>query len=349
MSATALRRIAISFILIATTLGLNAKASGPAPPQAQEQPGQPITLEVDAHSSLFADPLWSSGSQGTCRYLTNPSSSEWFVPIGSQTEWQSMETSSDNQYSENYATQQVCCRPAPPVDSFCSGGTVLSISNVAGPDVDGYGKVGASGTSTAQCQDPYGYYEESHTYSCKVTGSGITADGVWQYAANQGDTCTSSPSTTYGACSTAGVGGWGNELVTITDCLGRVLSSSYIGPACYVTPPCTNNYVKTGCSGTTAIYSQEGTCGGGGFTVPGGCSLVQDSYPLSCSPTCPSYESPPGSGNIYTDCSCEGNWASCPGTQSNYGYSCVTDYNPSGPIEDCSLITSLTCTVSSYQ
>ncbi len=202
------------------------------------------------------------------------------MPIGSQAEWQSMETSNDNQYSQNYATQQVCCRPAPPTDTFCPGGTLLSVGDVSGSGTGGYGQLNSVGTVAAQCRDPDGTYTETHSYTCAASGAGVAADGVWQYSSNGGDSCTSANTTTYGACSTAGVGGYGNELATVTNCLGQVVSQGYTGPSCYTAPPCTPSY-SYACQGSSYVRTDNNGCSSP--AIVGACTEEERTTNYSCS------------------------------------------------------------------
>lgn len=314
--ATLLSHVAISFILtFVMAIGSNAEASGPAPPQVQEQPGQPITLEVDAHGSLFTDPLWSSGSQGTCRYLTNPSSSEWFVPIGSPTEWQSMETSTDNQYSENYATQQVCCRPSTGAQNatLCaSAAGGAQSAQIVGSDPTSYGIFGSTGSATATCSNPpYGSYAETQTFTCgldpakPLTGTG--ADGAWSAETGDNRTCQPNAYTTYGGCSVTC--GGGQLYKTAYDSCGEITSQGYSGPSCNTQSCCTPDYEFDHCNTSTAVYVDQNSCGGGNHNIAGACSLQSSSYPISCSPAGDDCI-PNGCGGetCYNDCADDGDW-----------------------------------------
>src|SRR5579859_7627170 len=258
MPARMPRLVFLSLLLMVATSPLHNSSAGTPPPQSPDQPGNPVKIEVPAKSGLFVDPLWPSGSQGTCRYLTNPSPSDWFVPIESQTEWQSMETSSDNQYSENYATQQICCRPS----TGTQNATLCSVSSqgpqsvqIVGADpTTSYGVLGSTGTATATCSNPpYGTYTETQTFTCILDptkpSTGTGADGAWGAETGDSDTCRPNAYTTYGGCS-ATCGG-GNLYETVYNSCGQITSQGYSGPSCNTQSCC--NYVKVGCSGTNEI------------------------------------------------------------------------------------------------
>lgn len=310
-------------LILASFFGAPADASGPPPPQPQQQPGQPITLEVDSHGSLFVDPLWSSGAQGTCRYLTNPSSSQWVVPIESQAEWQSMETSSDNQYSENYATQQVCCRPSSGAQNatLCasaSGGA--QSAQIVGQDPTGYGLLGSTGSATATCSNPpYGNYAETQTFTCILDptkpSTGVAADGAWSTETSDSNTCQPNAYITYGACS-ASCGG-GNIYETVYNSCGQITSQGYSGPGCNTQSCCTPDYEFSHCNNTTAVYTDLNNCGGANQTYPGACSLKPSFVSTrTCSPTCTQSVPDNCNGTLYMDkyhdCSCHPGWATCP-------------------------------------
>ena len=240
--------------------------------------------DVDPGGSLFVDPTGGNfPSAGPCRYVTNAATTPGAVeiPLATPLEWQEFIAGTSSGTPPPGIAAVVCCRPAAPTDPFCSGGTVQSVSNVSGGGINGYGQLGPAGVATASCSDAYGTYTETHSYQCVSGGSGVTADGVWQFQVDQGDSCTSANTTTYGACSTAGVGGWGNQWAVTKDCVGNIVSQGYFGPACYTTPPCSTNWQPSygSCSGAcgggsgtqTVTWTDYGTCNGGSYSYPQGC------------------------------------------------------------------------------
>lgn len=294
MPTRPLRHIVISLsVPLAMAFGFGANASGPTAPQVPQQPGQPITLEVDAHGNLFVDPLWPSGTQGTCRYLTNPSSSEWFVPIESQQEWQSMETSSDDQYSDDYATWQVCCRPSTGTQNatLCkssAGGP--QTAQIVGSDPTGYGVQGSTGSATATCSNPpYGSYAETQTFSCALDpnkpSSGVGADGAWSAETSDTDSCQSGSYTTSGGCSqSCSTGGSvGHIYETVYNSCGQVTAQGYSGPSCNMQSCCTQS-VSYSCSGSSRIATYSG-CGLPTISVGAGtCTATVVGAQCTCNP-----------------------------------------------------------------
>lgn len=165
------------------------------------------------------------------------------------------------------------------------------------------------------------------TYTCQANGS---------WSLDPGDTCGP------GQC--VPESGW-----TYQQCISDCFLEQY--DSC-------GNRSNVGQCGSCACTPTPGSCS---------CSTNTDSCGNSCTPTgcssgptgsaaptvthpacslCPQYNAPPNSPNYYTDCSCDGDWAACPGGTSGppYQYSTVTDYDGDGAFQH-DVITGVTCTI----
>ena len=215
---------------------------------------------------------------GACRYVTvtDPAAAGEAIALQSASNWK-------NWRSHPWAgdTQTVCCRPS--TDTLCQGASGgLVTASVQGTGVNGYGVLGGIGTAVATCNDPpYGTYVDQRNYTCGQAGSGVNADGQWSQSGGDIDTCTANSYVTTGACSTAGVGGWGSLWETVYNSCGQVTGQGYFGPACYTQPPCTSNWQPSygACSGAcgggagsqTVTWTDYGSCNGGSYSYQQGC------------------------------------------------------------------------------
>jgi hypothetical protein len=161
----------------------------------------------------------------------------------------------------------VCCRPQPV--TLCAGAAGGTVTEQLAYTISGQTQ-----TLSATCTDAWGAtYTDTQTWSCGTTGAGTSADGIW--AESGGDTWTCSPNSYTSPCNATCPSGVGTT--TTYDSCGNPTGTNSCGISC-----CTTNYQKTGCSGSTATYCDEGTCNSGCYTVPGGCSLVSFTCTTSC-------------------------------------------------------------------
>lgn len=238
-------------------------------------------------------------------------------PTAPVDQWGKYRSSAGTHY-DGQLTLTTCCRARSNVATLCSedGATPIPVSRQ-------YGKLGETDTVTATCTGNNGQYQDSVALLCSGD-NGPDGQAAWLQSGPDTPSCTTPPTTTYGACSTAGVGGWGNQLVTVTNCLGQVISQGYTGPACYSAPPCTPNYQFSHCSTSTAIYQDVNNCPGSvNQAYSGGCSLQTDTIYLTCNFTdsdCISNAC--GGFTCFTDCKAQGNWAQCPAGYSKTSSSC---------------------------
>lgn len=188
--------------------------------------------------------------------------------------------------------QTTCCRPQANIANLCTeaGATVVEVSRQ-------YGKVGEVDAVTATCTDQWGKtYTDSVNIACQVSGGGPDgpdAQGEW-VETNADATSSCTPNAYTSACTVSCGGG----TQTTYDSCGNVQAVS----ACNTQACCTTDFVKTGCSGSTAIYTDEGTCHSGSFSAPGGCTAVPVSG--SCSTSCSGFEESPACVADPTDPSC---------------------------------------------
>jgi hypothetical protein len=258
---------------------------------------------VDPGQSLFVDPGGGNfgASIGPCRYVTNNAGKTLYVPLSLPQEYQYFRAGVDNAQGPPNVQETICCRPSQA--TVCQGATGgTQQASIQGTGAAGYGVLGSTGQATATCSNaPYGNYVDTRTFVCGVTGLGMNADGIWNQQGGDTDTCQPNAYSTYGACSTAGAGGWGVYFEYVYNSCGQLTSSGWFGPACYTTPPCTTNWVKVGCSGSTGTWCDQGTCNSGCQDRPGTCVAVNN----SCSGTCSNVTYQSG-GCTYTDC--QYNW-----------------------------------------
>jgi hypothetical protein len=196
-----------------------------------------------------------------------------FIP-GPAAQWENYRTLAGTHYNGQLVLT-TCCRPQSNIATLCTedGATPVSVSRQ-------YGKLGETDTVVATCNGANGPYQDSVSLLCSGD-NGPDGQATWSESGPDSPTCTTAPTTTYGACSTAGVGGWGNQLATVTNCLGQVLSQSYSGPSCYTAPPCTPVYSYS-CNQSNGNYVQTDTTCGTGSTVIGACSYNITTSTKSC-------------------------------------------------------------------
>lgn len=293
-------------------------------------PGQSYP-EVPANSEAWFD------AGGFCKVvdvgtLSSLSPTATGIPVfipGPAAQWENYRTLAGTHY-DGQLVLTTCCRPQANITNLCTedGATPVPVSRQ-------YGKLGETDTVTVTCTGNNGPYQDSVSLICSGD-NGPDGQAIWAESGPDKPSCTTPPTTTYGACSTAGVGGWGNQLVTVTDCLGNSTSQGYTGPACYSPPPCTPTYA---CQGSAYVE----TCGGSSQTV-GTCTRQTSSYTCSCDA---GYSAPYtyacGTDSFY-QCSswnCSGSCVANPATQGYPAFatgSCST--GPTYPV------TSKTCTTS---
>ena len=253
----ALRGIAAAVVM---TVSFAQAATGPAAPQS---PGQfdpcgdgdnqrnitnPATSGpndrgacIDPGQSLFIDPGGGNfAGVGPCRSVANSNAGNLYVPLSTPAEYQSFRAGNQNGQPPPGVTEAVCCRPSQ-MATLCKGSSGGAQSRpIVGTTADnagttGYGVAGSIGTATATCTNQGTSYVETQTFVCGQIGFGVSADGQWDYLGDN-SSCTASYTTHYGACSTTC--GTGNQLETIYDACGNVVSSSYSGPSCTANSGC---------------------------------------------------------------------------------------------------------------
>jgi hypothetical protein len=188
----------------------------------------------------------------SCRFVVDglKAGNDEMIPIDSLSNWQTW--LADPGQGD---TATICCRPA--VDTLCvgaAGGTVTATINGGG--VNGYGIVTSTGSATATCTDQWGKtYQDTRSYTCGQTVSGIAADGVWNKIGGDTDSCSPNAHVTTGGCSVTC--GGGRLYQTVYDSCGNVTSQGYNGAACNTQSCCTANWQQTdeGC---------DAACGGSG-------------------------------------------------------------------------------------
>lgn len=150
-----------------------------------------------------------------------------------------------------------CCRPQNGIATLCAGASnATAVSRQ-------YGRLNEVDTVSMTCSGAYGQYTESVHLTCSGSNA-ANGQASWTGSAVS-DVCTNNAETTYGACSTAGIGGWGTQSVTVYNSCGGVQSTS--SQACYVTPPCTPNAYYSACTyacggGTQYVYDSCGNITG---------------------------------------------------------------------------------------
>ncbi len=285
-----MKRLAPLFIAVAVFASLPAAAQVlPAPPHsATDSDGSDGPGWVRVKSSMqggiggFVDvPGYQS-----CRYVTSSADQNAGdlgegIPMQSLSNWQNWLTESAGIGD----TAVVCCRPSTPALNsalMCNdGGTATAVTAINGTGTSGYGQLGSTGTATATCLNPpYGTYTTEVPYTCKTTGNGVTADGSWVQSGADSNSCaTSTPDTTFGACS-ASCGG-GHEYETVYDACGKVTSQGNFGPSCNTQACCTPVYSYS-CNQSNGNYVQTDTTCGTGSTVIGACSYNITTSTKSC-------------------------------------------------------------------
>lgn len=296
-----MQKIVISFGLWMMMAPAAAGQAFPPPPQSAtsndgvDAPGF-VRVPSTAHDGIgggFIDvPAYAS-----CRYVTvtNPNAGGEAIAMQSLSNWQRWQA---NPHSGDSAS--VCCRPgAVTLCAGAAGGTVAA--TVTGAGASGYAIFGGTGTATARCTDQWGEtYQDTRTYQCGQTGSGVTADGQWGQMGGDTYTCGANAYTTTGACSTAGSGGWGNLYQTVYNSCGQITSQGYNGPSCYTAPPCTPNWQQNyeGCTasacgtwGSNQYWNYDAnSCGAAGYTsysgscYAGACPPPETLYTTFCQP-----------------------------------------------------------------
>lgn len=180
---------------------------------------------------------------GFCRAIDGPAA-QAPLPLGSSAEWQAF-----RQNAPASLAQTVCCRPK--TVTLCQGAAGGTVSETLP-----YTAYGSQATPVATCRDQWGLtYTDAQTWTCGQTGTGFMADGLWTGGTDSW-ACAANAHVDYGGCSTAGVGGWGTQTVTVWNSCGQVQSSA--GQACYSIPPCTPNW-QTSC-GSCNQTTGEKTC-----------------------------------------------------------------------------------------
>jgi len=210
-----------------------------------------------------------------------------FVP-GPTDQWENYRTSapSDSNY-KGRLTLTTCCRPQAGMAELCTeaGATPVAVSRQ-------YGKLNEVDTVSATCVDQWGKtYQDQINVACSGDNG---PDGQAQWAESGADATSACTANAFTSACTVSCGG-GTQ--TTYDSCGNVQAVA----ACNTQACCTTNYVKTGCSGTTATYTDEGTCHSGSHTVAGGCVAIAESCSGQCTDV--TYES---GGCTYTDC--QNNW-----------------------------------------
>lgn len=138
-------------------------------------PDQVITSQ--ARSAALAASV-SSGRQWVdmydfCRTIDGPAA-RLPIPLGSAAEWQAF-----RQYAPASAVQTVCCRPQ--TVTLCQGAAGGTVTEALP-----YTVLGAQQSPVATCTDQWGQpYTDSQTWTCGQTGSGVTADGLWNFVSEQ--------------------------------------------------------------------------------------------------------------------------------------------------------------------
>jgi len=251
---------------------------------------------IDPGQSLFIDPTGGNfgSSFGPCRYVTNGATKNLYVPTGLPIEYQDFRAGAQNGLTPPGVTELICCRPVNV--TLCAGATGGTQSaSVQGTGANGYGVFGSTGTAVATCSNaPYGSYVDERSFTCGQVGSGVMADGQWNQSGGDSEQCSPNAYSVYGACSTAGSGGWGNEYETIYNSCGQITSQGYFGPACYTQPPCTNSWSgpNYGACSTWQCPSTSGNMNVVEYytgTCPGGQNIT---WSQGCTATCcaPNYQ-----------------------------------------------------------
>lgn len=189
-----------------------------------------------------------------------------FIP-GTAAEWENYRTRASSSYHGDL-TQTTCCRPQSNIATLCTeaGATPVPVNRQ-------YGKLGETDVVSATCTDQWGrQYTDSIALTCQGDNG---SDGQAQWAPSTDTQSNCTPNAFTSAC-TASCGG-GTQ--TTWDSCGNVQAVT----SCNTQACCTTNYQKTGCAGSTAIYTDEGSCHSASFTQPNGCSL-QVVGEGSCSP-----------------------------------------------------------------
>lgn len=209
------------------------------------------------------------------------------IPVfitGPADQWENWRTRAPNSPAyHGQVTSTTCCRPQSNITTLCASGS--------NPTAVGrqYGRLGETDTVAVSCAGPYGEYTESVTLTC--TGdNGPDGQATWT-AGGDSDVCAPNAQTNFGTCSTAGVGGWGTQSVTVLDSCGQVQSSS--SQSCYVQPPCTPNWQATACNmatGERTFYDTNNCPGDNSYTLgppASGCSLASADECVTFIPTDP--------------------------------------------------------------
>ena len=169
-----------------------------------------------------------------CRFVTidDPTIGGEAILVNSLANW--------NSWRRNRPTtwQTVCCRPQ--TVTLCASATGgPQQATVTGIGAGGYGKLGESGTATAHCSNaPNLDYDETQSFTCGQSGTGVDADGAWTGGSQPSDICDAQNNTCSGNCG----GGQGVDKCGF---------------------PCTNNQ---SCCQSNYIYSCtscSADCGGG--------------------------------------------------------------------------------------
>lgn len=356
-----------ALVVAFTVLAFSAPASATIYPSAPQSPQSSDGVDGSSpygFARSVADGQWGFvdvPAYSSCRYVTTGTKED--IPLGAASTWAGWVTTVSHRQGDQ---EVVCCRPQAPASSdFCQtyGGTPGGLSPSSLPYTPSQAVGGVSTTSvtvTTTCTDFAGQYQDTVTYNCGATGSGLssdpTVDGLWKKSGADSATCT--PNASLGACSVSCGGG----TQTIYDSCGNATGSQ----SCNTQACCTTNYQVTatgactsslGCGGNpgtqSVTYTDFGTCNSGSYTTSQGCTTgacCQPNWVKSCNTTTATYTDAnncPGSTPYTVANGCTAYYCGCSGTctpttytvpQTNGGSCTYTDcqYNwPCGGYSGC--------------
>ena len=334
---------------VALIVALLASLAGPCEGQVYPSaPQSPISTDgIDAPGFVRVPATGQGGlggfvdvpAYGACRFVTVGEAGVGgeALALQSVTNWLRWRT-----HMPPGDTQEVCCRAQ--TVTMCQGAAGGTVAMTLP-----YSVLGQTQQPVAQCTDQWGKpYEDTQTWVCGQTGSGVMADGNWQKQGGDGYTCA--PNAYVGGC-TASCGG-GTQ--TTYDSCGNVQAVT----ACNTQACCTTDYVKS-CSGATATYTDLGTCHSGSFTVPEGCTFQSYSCSASCSPSFGDTIGPDANGCVYNydDCWASGDWLPAGATNCQptsvwcepVQISGCSNPAENGPAKSCGAVTAVSCTCGGWE